>query len=213
MKIITVLLIAITMLFASCSDDNPVNSNKDIKTQIDNLPKEELSEKEKESMIFMREEEKLAYDVYTTLYEKWNKNIFANIAESELTHTTAVLNLLEKYELEDPVGNNEIGVFTDTVFQNLYNQLVEQGSKSELDALIIGATIEDLDIYDLNEWQQYIDNEDITFVFDNLTKGSRNHLRSFYSQINQLGGEYTAQYLSQEELNAIIDSEKETGAW
>lgn len=75
----------------------------------------------------------------------------------------------------------------------------------------MGATIEDLDIYDLNNWSLKADNQDILFVFQNLTKGSRNHMRSFYSQIISSGGSYAAQYISQAELDAIINSPKETG--
>lgn len=161
----------------------------------------------------MREEEKLAHDVYVTLYAKWNQNVFSNIAASEQTHTEAVLSLLNKYELTDPVGSNGVGVFKDTTLQKLYTQLVNQGNISQLEAFKVGATIEDLDIHDLNTQSASIDNQDVKFVYSNLTKGSRNHMRSFYSQVLSAGGTYSAQFISQAELDAIINSAKETGAW
>ena len=214
MKKLTISLLMIifgSLMISSCNDNT--NSPKDISTQINDFPKENLSTEEMQSLIFMREEEKLAYDVYITLYNKWKINIFDNIAKSEKTHTEAVLTLINKYNLVDPVGNSAVGVYQDTTLQKLYTSLVEKGSLSSLDAFIIGATIEDLDIHDLNKLSLNIDNQDIKFVFGNLNKGSRNHLRSFYSQIISNGGMYKAQFITQAELEAIINSPNETGSW
>jgi hypothetical protein len=94
--------------------------------------------------LIMREEEKLAYDVYTALSKKWGLTVFNNISSSELTHTTAVLTLLNKYNIADPVGNNAVGIFGNSTLQALYNQLVVQGSISLTEAVKVGATIEDL---------------------------------------------------------------------
>jgi hypothetical protein len=41
------------------------------------------------SLQFMREEEKLAHDVYVTLYEQWGLRVFNNISRSEQQHTEA----------------------------------------------------------------------------------------------------------------------------
>lgn len=213
MKTIIIIAIAFTSAFSSCKKDNVTFNINDITTQINSYPKEPLSNNEKLSLIWMREEEKLAYDVYIKLHNKWNINIFRNIASSEQTHTKAVLTLLNKYEITDPVGNNAAGIFSDTTLQNLYNQLLAQGNKSILDTFKVGATIEDLDIFDLNNWSSKVDNQDIKFVYQNLTRGSRNHMRSFYSQITKNGGSYSAHYISQADLEAILKSPKETGSW
>jgi hypothetical protein len=82
-----------------------------------------------------------------------------------------------------------------------------------LAGFVVGATIEDLDIHDLNNWALEIDNQDISFVYDNLNKGSRNHLRSFYSQIISSGGTYSAQFISQTDFDLIVNSPAETGSW
>jgi hypothetical protein len=212
MKTIIIISTVMATLFLSCKKDDST-ANNDISTQINTFPKESLSADEISSLILMREEEKLAHDVYTTLYSRWAVKIFTNIASSELTHSNSVLTLLNKYNLNDPVGTNAIGVFRDTSLQSLYNKLIAQGSLSALDGFKVGATIEDLDIYDLNNWNSKIDNQDIKYVYQNLTKGSRNHMRSFYSQIISSGGTYTAQFISQSDLDAIINSPKETGSW
>lgn len=188
-------------------DDTQVNHQM----EIDNYPVEELSQEEINGLLLMREEEKLARDVYLTLYDIWELRIFSNIAQSEQQHMDAVLSLIEKYDLNDPVKVDERGTFENEDLQKLYNQLIEQGSKSLEDALIVGATIEDLDIKDLQELNEVADNQDITTVYNNLEKGSRNHLRSFTKLIGRNGGSYDPQYISDEYYNTIISGEMETG--
>ena len=210
------LLLALT----SCSKDdtsaNNSNNNGNInltnlQAQLNSLPIEPLRNDELTSLSFMREEEKLARDVYITLYSKWSVNIFNNISSSEQTHMDAVLLLLKKYNLTDPVGSTAVGVFNNATLQNLYNQLVAQGNNSVLDAYKVGATIEDLDIFDLKNTLLNNDNQDIKLVYDMLTKGSRNHMRSFYKNILNTGGSYTPQYITQAEFDAIINSSMEIG--
>ena len=193
-----------------------VGSNGDVNvslmySNINALPKQPISEEEKEGLIEMREEEKLARDVYLTLYDKWNLQIFKNIANSEQTHTDSVKYLLDRYGIPDLVKSDEIGKFSNPKFEQLYKDLVEKGSKSEVDALMVGATIEVLDIADLEHWLNRTDNEDIKFVYENLMKGSRNHLRAFVRMLNNYGANYSPQYISKEEYEQIINSQMERG--
>jgi len=109
--------------------------------EISTLPLENLTADEKEGLVIMREEEKLARDVYLTLYNKWGLSIFRNIASSEQTHTDSIRYLIERYNLTDPVTDETIGVFTNQTFQDLYTALVKQGEQSLIEALKVGATI------------------------------------------------------------------------
>lgn len=170
-----------------------------------------LSEAEQAGLIFMREEEKLAHDVYLALYDVWGIQAFKNISESEATHTEAVRGLLAQYNVIDPVQTNERGVFVNQDIQGLYRALMAQGQTSRADALFVGATIEDLDIKDLQNHLLQTQNPDIQRVYANLMKGSRNHLRSFVSLLEREGQTYTAQYLTQAEVTAILESPKERG--
>ncbi|AIF70098.1 hypothetical protein PAP_08585 [Palaeococcus pacificus DY20341] len=181
-----------------------------LKDYIDSVPMSPLTDEEKQGILWMREEEKLARDVYLTLYEKWDLPIFNNIAKSEQTHMDTVKLLIDKYGLEDPVID-EVGKFSNPELQELYNQLVEKGSKSVEDALTVGAMIEELDIVDLQKWISKTDKQDIITVYENLMKGSRNHLRSFVSNLKNYGITYEPQYLSKEEYEEIINSPIETG--
>ncbi len=176
------------------------------------LPAMGLTAEEMAALRFMREEEKLAHDVYITLYAIWKLLLFENIANSEQTHTEAVLTLLERYGIADPVGANGVGVFTDPALQTLYDQLVIQGNPSLGAALKVGAAIEEIDILDLEERSAQTDNEDIRLVYANLTKGSRNHLRAFVQTLaRQTGETYTPHYLSQAAYDAILNSAAERG--
>jgi hypothetical protein len=177
---------------------------------INDLPKETLSEQELNGIKYIREEEKLAHDVYIALYEKWNLNMFTNIAKSEQSHMDMVAAIIEKYNLEDPLIE-EIGVFADSLLQKLYGDLLEHGLASLENALYVGCTIEDVDIFDLEELLVDADNIDLRTVYQNLTKGSRNHMRSFERQYSAQAGTYTAQYITSDLLNEILTSGPEQG--
>lgn len=170
-----------------------------------------LTDREEHWLILMREEEKLARDVYQTLGDMWGMRIFSNIASSEQTHTDAIKTLLERYGVNDPVADDTVGVFTDPEMQKLYDNLTDQGSESLLSALIVGATIEDLDIDDLDKAMAENTKEDIEIVYQNLQKGSRNHMRAFVRQIESNGGTYTPQYISLSDYEAILSSSQERG--
>lgn len=167
-----------------------------------------LSDEEKEDLLQLREEEKLARDVYLYSYEKYGLSIFNNISDSEQTHMNRVLQILENYNLSDPAGS-DTGVFNNQELQNLYNSLTARVDTSELEALLVGAEIEDLDIKDIQDFLQRTTKTDISNMYENLMCGSRNHLRSYYSQITTNGGSYSPKYISQSEFDSIITSDNE----
>ena len=208
--LLSMLVFGVLLLTSSCKKSDII-VNPTVTSQIIDLPKETLSSDELTSLQLMREEEKLARDVYTTLFAKWGINVFINISSSEQQHTDAVLTLLNKYGLTDPVGSNAVGKFTNPDLQALYTQLITQGNTSVLEAYKVGAKIEDLDIYDLKQALLKSDNQDIKYAYDLLLLGSRNHMRSFYGQILSLGGNYSAIFISQAEIDAIVTSPRETG--
>jgi hypothetical protein len=178
---------------------------------IEDIDPGELTDDEAAGILFMREEEKLARDVYDRLGELWGVPVFLNIADSEQTHMDAMLVLIDRYGLSDPVGGDTPGVFSDPTLQSLYDDLVKTGSTSLEDAFRVGALIEELDIADLEENLEMTDNIDVRIVYQNLMKGSRNHLRSFYRQLDRSGMDYEPTYLPADEVSRIISSPRETG--
>jgi len=160
---------------------------------------------------YMREEEKLARDVYRHLFVTWNDRVFANISESEQQHTDQVAAMLDKYRIPDPALQELEGVFVNPTLQALYNELVARGDTSHLAGLKVGALIEETDMRDLTRAIDESDQADLDSLYSNLMQGSRNHLRAFVSRIEALGVPYTAQVLSQDEVDAIVDSPIERG--
>lgn len=179
---------------------------------INSLPFEDISASEAEVLAFIREEELLAHDVYVKLYQKFHLPAFNNISKSETYHTTAIKAILQKYNLPDPAVNHVEGVFQNPEIQQLYTSLVAQGIISLINAKTVGCIIEDYDISDLTKHlNEDVDNIDITLTLENLSKGSRNHMRAFYRLLKFHNILYEPQYISEEELNAIINHAHEAG--
>jgi hypothetical protein len=168
---------------------------------------------EADYLTYVREEEKLAHDVYISLYQIWDLAVFDNIAASEETHTTAVKDMIEKYRLTDPVVDDTVGVFVNPDLASLFTTLMARGSQNSVEALYVGAAIEELDMIDLQAAIDATDNPDIQQLYENLMSGSRNHLRAYVGHIENLGIVYEAQYLTQEEVDEIVDSAVERGTW
>lgn len=169
-----------------------------------------LSADEIAGLKFMREEEKLAHDVYVAMYALWGHNTFENIAESETTHTEAILALLNNYGVDDPAAGKPPGVFEDPELQHLYDTLVAAGGASLIEGLKVGALIEETDIQDIEERKAVTDEADILRVYDSLLCGSRNHLRAFNKALLDQGVTYVSQVISQQEWDAIASSARET---
>jgi len=185
---------------------------QNLQATLDTITVGVLSEQEIDGLMYMREEEKLAHDVYVVLYDIWGQRVFDNISSSEQTHTEAVLALINRYSLSDPAAGNGIGIFTNATLQSLNDTLVAGGSSSLIDALMVGAAIEEIDMIDINRYiDQLENNDDIVLVYENLLKGSRNHLRAFVSNLEKQGVTYQPQYMDADEYQQIIDSPVERG--
>ena len=198
--LLLVALLATTIGFSFCdkTDDVPVQVT----------PAPTLSEAEINMLQFMREEEKLARDVYQHFYEKFGLNIFKNIKSSEQTHTDAVLTVMNQYHVPD-IAATEPGVFNIPELQTLYNALIAQGDVSVTAALTVGATVEDVDIRDLREGISGTTNTDIVNMYQRLECASNNHLRSFTGNLSNYGVTYAPQFISQALYEEIINGAHE----
>jgi hypothetical protein len=189
---------------------------------------------ETQHLIFMREEEKLARDVYLTLAALYPQSgTFSTIGtRSEQTHTDTVRDMLARYGIPDPdpAANDlpaSIGVFTGAdygwYFTEKFLDLVARGRISLLDALYVGAFIEELDMLDIVNCPKvivetsdligpgqcglsYTDEKAIRTMYVHLLDGSKSHLRAYVQSIEDIigAGNYVAQVLTQEEVDAIL---------
>ena len=159
---------------------------------------------EQEKLQFMGEEEKLARDVYIYLNDRWNLNIFANISKAEQKHIDSVKQFLDAYQITD-LSVMESGIFTNPDLQALYDTLIDKGSLTIIDALMVGALIEEVDIADLDTAISKTNDQAMIQMYQRLKDGSYNHLRAFVKQLSQQGiANYTAQKLTQTEVDAIL---------
>ena len=207
--------IALAPVLTACGggDEAAIDASVPVldRSALEPLQGEELSAEEIAGLLFMREEEKLAHDVYVALYGLWGAQVFGNIVPSEAQHTEAVRQLILAHGLADPAATTPPGVFVNTELQRLHDQLVAMGQPSLIDALKVGCLVEEKDIVDIEEMkQQVLDEPDIVAVYDNLLCGSRNHLRAFNQALETAGGVYDQpQFLSLDEWTAIAASAPE----
>lgn len=175
-----------------------------------------LSDVEVEGLLFMREEEELARDLYLDIYAAKDNRLttFKNISDNaETQHAEAIRLLLVKYGIDDP-STGVHNTYTDVELQDLYNLLLNIAVGSDdLAALQVGALVEETDIQDINTHKSHVSAEhtDIISTYDNLLCGSRNHLRAFVSQIESITG---TTYITQvpeldAEVRAILSTSQE----
>jgi len=168
-----------------------------------------LSTQEVADAQWMREEEKLARDVYREMFAFWGNSVFSTISTSEQSHMDAMGKLLARNDIDDPVVSDDTGAFTNPELQAWYNELVDRGSKSEIEAIKVGILIEESDMTDIQDAINNTDESDIINTYENLLKGSRNHLRAFVGQLESKGEIYEPQLLTEEEAFAIVYSPTE----
>ena len=169
-----------------------------------------LSDNEGEDLVFMREEEKLARDIYINMYKEWGLDVFSKIALSEQRHMDAIKILLEKYNLKDPVTDELVlDKFVNFDLQQAYLDFMARGVISQYAALHVGAEIEEIDIIDLELAISQTDHPDIIDTYESLMCGSRNHLRAFVRNINLQGEPYEPLYLDDDKYDEIITSSME----
>ena len=201
-KSLTIVVAFLSLTQCSRNDSDNISLNDETRNIGTIIPS--INTDEKSNLLFMYEEEKMARDTYFYLYQKWQLVEFANIQKSEQSHMNAVENLLIKYKIDYP--KLAVGQFQNQDLQNLYNQLILQGNNSAIEALKVGATIEEVDINDLKNLSKTTTNTLILKVYSNLMCGSRNHLRAFSSALKLQNVIYVPPFISQADYDAIIHS-------
>lgn len=144
-----------------------------------------ISESEANGILFMKQEEKLARDVYRTLYAKWGNVIFQNISLSEQRHMDAIDSMIRLNGLKDATPTLA-GKFSIPELQELYDKLIISGSESLASALAVGVVIEDADIDDLQTAIKGTVQTTTLRVYNNLLSGSKVHLNAFNLALKNL---------------------------
>lgn len=163
------------------------SSNVDVVESPDQTDAAAIATNEKtqeEMLVYLIEEEKLAHDVYTVMYQQYGSKVFGNILKSEENHQSRVFVLLKSRDIADP-RSSELGVFNNTDLQKLYDSLVQQGKQSVSEAYKVGVAIEEKDIADITKQLATAVDEDIISALNSLRDGSENHLRAFNRQLGK----------------------------
>lgn len=165
-----------------------------------------LTDEEETDLAFMREEEKLARDVYLHFFDLLGTKIFTNISNAEQAHMDSIKVIIDAYDLTDPAPIDH-GFFTDPDLQSLYDQLTIAENGTLINALNVGSLIEEVDIRDLYHAISNTSNPALIQVYTQLLNGSYKHLNAFVSQLSSQGVSYSAQLLSEDEVNSILSGE------
>jgi len=222
----TLPLTLLALLLVACSDRDPAALDRSLVPELGKSQIGVLDAAEETHLIFMREEEKLARDVYLTLGKEYKDlKVFSRIDDAEQKHTDTMADMLALYGIEDPSTSDKIGVFTGEdygwYFTEKYNYLVAK-AEDGLKALYVGALIEELDMHDIAECPvviqetygygeygcglAYTEETTIRRAYESLIDGSGSHLRAYVKAIEDVigDGNYVAQYLPQGVVDSIL---------
>lgn len=210
-------VLAVTTATAGSSDHRQAAAGADCQRVLmdyfESLPVNVLDGETIDALLLLREEEKMARDVYLTFTALYPLPVFSNIAWSEQNHMDLVAELLDRYGLEDPAAGKLIGEFTDGWVQETFDSLVALGKSSLIGALTAGAIVEDVDIFHLEHILEHSTFADVNVIVQNMEAGSRNHMRSFVGALEQREETYSATYIDQGMLDWILESPMETAVF
>ncbi|MEO5341514.1 MAG: DUF2202 domain-containing protein [Magnetococcus sp. MYC-9] len=170
-----------------------------------------LSAVDRANLLIMREEEKLARDLYLEMHRLWGASLFKSVASEEQEHMDAMARLLVRYQLPDPVGNNPAGRFVNTTLTTLYQSLLQRGRQSVDEALKVCALQEEINILDLDVAIQASTPADIRTTYMELRRDSFNHLRAFAHGLELRGTAYQGTRLPQQTVQTILHGPMDRG--
>lgn len=166
-----------------------------------------LTDAEKNHVLWMREESKVARDLYTFLFNRWGIPVFKKKMVKEQVNMDRSLTIINKYGLTDPIVKDEQGIYSKENFRQMYVELAMRGNSSLPEALRAAAITEELDIMELEDaLQNTITNPDLKSIYNTMAVSSRNHLRAIIEQIQCMGEIYGPQRLPEKRFYSIVDS-------
>ncbi len=171
----------------------------------------QVTDDEKQNLIFTLQEEKVAYDFYTAMFAKWNEKVFENISGAEKTHMEHVQSLMTEFGISADGISGTAGDYLNKDLQSQYDVLMKTGGYSFTDALIAAARYEEQDISDLKRIVSGSANEKVQTLFGCLDLASQNHLRAFVKNLKREGITFKPSVLSVDEFNGIMSSKSEPG--
>ena len=154
-----------------------------------------LSEAESAELSFMREEERLARDLYQAFSDQYDgARPFSMIVKAEQKHHDTMGSLLTQYGVTDSSAGLPAGDYAFDALDELYNTWYAQGSASIEAAYQVGVDLETRDIADLKEALAAATQDDVKAALERLLSGSENHLAAFERAVDgQVSGAQAGQ--------------------
>ena len=149
-----------------------------------------LSDTELADLVLLVKIEKLAYDVYSTLGQTYTTPpILGNITEAENRHWKVLQNLFVKYGETDPTLDEygvdlTTGLYNDADMEVAYQEYIDYGVVSLLQAMETGALIEQLELDKLNSALGNTTLPDLTTIYNNFLSADGTHLTAFENHTN-----------------------------
>ncbi len=159
---------------------------------------------EQQNLVFMREEEKLAWDLYREMHQIWGLSVFKSVSGEEKEHMKKMLGLLQMYNIPDPVQGDVPGRYVNVYISDIYQSLSQQGRRSVQDALKVCALQEEINILDLIRVSQSATQPKVLEVYAELQRNSISHLRSFAHSLEILGIRYQGVKIPQNTIDSIV---------
>ena len=204
-------LVASAFLIGCGSDSKDGRNTRDKSTfDLSVYPDSNLTQELIDSLAYMGNEERLAYDIYTVLYNYHNDagteiKQLANIPKSEKKHIEIVQDIIKKYNINtdiltdvvNPVADKDVafeamptGVYDIATIQELYDMLYAKGIASKQSALEVGCMVEVVDVDDLDHFIEQAEASNATDIvagFNVLRDGSYNHYWAFDKGLKNMG--------------------------
>lgn len=164
-----------------------------------------LTADEIEFLFAMREDEKMAKDLYTAFGAQYPTAVqFSRIATAEATHVAAIETMLTYYEVSFP-ALTPAGVFADAEKQAQYDAFLAQGTTIQ-GAFEVMALLEEENIAAYKAVEATATNANIKLILANMVRASSNHLKAAVRQLTILGITYTPTHLDQATFDEVISS-------
>lgn len=154
-------------------------------------------------LLSTREQVKLTEDVSTVMYEKWGLQVFDAVVSDSQKQGKSLQSLISSYGLEDPYIAEQ-GNYTNENLEVLYKGLIEQGLRSQEDALLVGALLKELNVS--HSWQSEHTTDDARLMrqYKRLYQDAYDHLNEFVYTYQKLSGKsYTNQYLGDSQFQYV----------
>lgn len=165
---------------------------------------EHLSSQEQETIKYLVGSEQLSRDLYQKLFELWELEIFNESYNIEITHYNAVRKFSEIEKLIDADKEDVAGEFSSPYFNRVYKDFSKTANKSFYDAIYVAATMEEMAIFDIMEFEATTSNETLAKMLVNLKYGAMANLRKLNKEILAFGVPYEGKYLEPALLKRIL---------